>query len=267
MIRSGRMRSALRTRSRMVTSPRAFDVRRPGLQPDHVLLLQRQLGGVLDRDDALGRWDERRERVEQRGLAGAGAAGDDDVQPGPDAGGEQLGDRPVQGAAGEQLGQPVRLGNSRIVTTGPSSDSGGRTTLTRAPRDPGVGRQPGVDHRAGLVDPAVDRGDDPVDGLQQLVLGGEPGRDPLQPAEPLDVDRLVPLIMISEIVVSASSGSSTPSPTDSSTTRRIRSTRLRLDKISPRGRSGAPAPAPAGPAARGAAGRAPGGRPPRAAAA
>ena len=32
----------------------AFDVRRPRFQPDDVLLLQLQFGGVLDRDDALG---------------------------------------------------------------------------------------------------------------------------------------------------------------------------------------------------------------------
>ena len=88
----------------------ALDVRRPGLQPDHVLLLQRQLGGVLDRDDPLPARDELRQRVQHGGLARRGAAGDDDVQPGPDAGGQQLGGRPVQACRAEQLGQPVRLG-------------------------------------------------------------------------------------------------------------------------------------------------------------
>ena len=52
-MRSGRIRSALRTRSRIVTSPAALDVRRPGLQAQHVLLVELQLGGVLDGHDPL----------------------------------------------------------------------------------------------------------------------------------------------------------------------------------------------------------------------
>src|ERR1051326_6203862 len=57
--------------------PLALDVRRPGLQPTDVRLLQLQLGGVLDGDQALLLRDEGGERVEHRGLAGAGAAGND----------------------------------------------------------------------------------------------------------------------------------------------------------------------------------------------
>jgi hypothetical protein len=36
----------------------AFDVRRPGLEACHVFLVQLQLGGVLDRHDALALGDE-----------------------------------------------------------------------------------------------------------------------------------------------------------------------------------------------------------------
>ena len=53
MMRSGRMRSELRTRSRMRDLAAALDVRRSRLEPHDVVLLQLQLGGVLDRDDAL----------------------------------------------------------------------------------------------------------------------------------------------------------------------------------------------------------------------
>ena len=35
----------------------AFDVRRPRFQPHDVVLLELQFGRVLDRDDALGRWE------------------------------------------------------------------------------------------------------------------------------------------------------------------------------------------------------------------
>ena len=57
-MRSGRMRSELRTRSRMVISPlpSMFGGRR--LQPDDVVLLQLQLDRVLDGDDPLVVRDE-----------------------------------------------------------------------------------------------------------------------------------------------------------------------------------------------------------------
>ena len=57
----------------------ALEVRRARLERDDVRLLELELGGVLDGDDALVRRDRAREHVEQRRLAGAGAAGDDDV--------------------------------------------------------------------------------------------------------------------------------------------------------------------------------------------
>jgi len=62
--------------------PLGFDVGWPRLEPDHVLLLELQLGRVLDGHDALGVGDRVGEHVQHRGLAGAGAAGDEDVQPG-----------------------------------------------------------------------------------------------------------------------------------------------------------------------------------------
>src|SRR3954471_20000669 len=57
----------------------AFDVRRAGLERDHVLLAELELGGVLDRDDPLVIREEGRQDVEGRGLSGAGAAGHEDV--------------------------------------------------------------------------------------------------------------------------------------------------------------------------------------------
>ena len=59
----------------------AFDVGRPRFQADHVRLLELQFGGVLAGDDALVLVDELGETVQQRGLAGAGAAGDERVDP------------------------------------------------------------------------------------------------------------------------------------------------------------------------------------------
>ena len=70
------------TRSRMVDRALALDVGRARLEPHDVVLLELELGGVLDGDDALVVGDERRQHVERRRLAGAGAAGDDDVAAG-----------------------------------------------------------------------------------------------------------------------------------------------------------------------------------------
>ena len=63
----------------------ALDVGRARLERDDVLLAQLELGGVLDGDDALVVRDEGRQHVEQRRLARAGAAGDEDVEPRLDA--------------------------------------------------------------------------------------------------------------------------------------------------------------------------------------
>ena len=90
MMRSGRMRRALRTRSRMATWPL------PSMFGGRVssrttwswwswsstassMVTMRSSSGMNDGQD-----------VQQRGLAGAGAAGDQDVQPAADAGLEEL---------------------------------------------------------------------------------------------------------------------------------------------------------------------------------
>ena len=57
----------------------AFEVGRPGFQAHHMRLLQLQLGGVFAGDDALVVVDVVGQAVEQRGLARAGAAGNEGV--------------------------------------------------------------------------------------------------------------------------------------------------------------------------------------------
>ena len=61
--------------------PAALDIAGTRLQAHDVVLLQLQLGRVFDRDDAMIGMDEARERVQERRLARAGPARDDDVQP------------------------------------------------------------------------------------------------------------------------------------------------------------------------------------------
>ncbi|GGG92208.1 hypothetical protein GCM10011577_13590 [Pseudarthrobacter polychromogenes] len=81
----------------------ALGVRRAAFEPDHVLLLDLQFHGVLDGHDPLVRGQEGGQHVEKGGFAGAGTAGDDDVELGFDAGVEQLGHLGGEGAEVDQV--------------------------------------------------------------------------------------------------------------------------------------------------------------------
>ena len=76
----------------------ALDVLRPRLEPEHVPLVELELGRVLDRDDPVAVGHRLGEGVQKRRLAGAGAARDQDVQLRLDAAleerGRVFGDRP-----------------------------------------------------------------------------------------------------------------------------------------------------------------------------
>ena len=149
-----------------------LDVRRAGLQAQHVLLVQLELGGVLDGDDALVGGDERRDDVERGRLAGAGTAGDDDVAAAEHAGPQEVAHGRREGAEGDQVGVGERV-------LGELAD-GEHRAVERDGRDDGVDAgavgQAGVDQRAGLVDATADPADDLVDDAPQVRLAGELGR-------------------------------------------------------------------------------------------
>src|SRR3990172_1180788 len=162
----------------------ALDVRRPGLEGHHVLLPELELGGVLDRHDPLVVRDEARQDVQGRRLAGAGAAGDEDVEARFDARPEEL---EHLGCRGPEADQVVHgEGGGREL---PDRDHG---TDERQGRDDRVDAravgQTGVDHRRRLVDAAADRGDDPIDDPHDVVVVLEDGVRQLEFAGPLDVD-------------------------------------------------------------------------------
>src|ERR1019366_4235133 len=64
----------------------AFNVGRAGFHARHVRLAETKFGSVFDGDDALVFVDIAGEHVEKRGLAGAGAGRDENVEAGTDAG-------------------------------------------------------------------------------------------------------------------------------------------------------------------------------------
>ncbi len=78
MMRSGRWRSVARSSSRMVTAGRSACSRRASKRT-RFGPIDLQLRGVLDEHDAIVAGQERRERVQERRLAGARAAADQDV--------------------------------------------------------------------------------------------------------------------------------------------------------------------------------------------
>ena len=193
----------------------ALQVGRPGLQPDDMRLLQLQLGRVLDRDDALAGVDQPAHGVQQRGLAGAGAAGDDDVQPAARGDLQHPGHRPASARRSRPAGRSrcCRRANLRIDRQGPSSASGGKTMLTRLPS---ASRASTIGLLSSIRRP-IAGGDALGDVGQVLVVAEADART----ARPCRAARRRPgrgpFTMMSVMVSSSSSGSSGPRPSMSST--------------------------------------------------
>ena len=168
----------------MATCTAALDVGGPRLQSQDVVLVQLELGGVLDGDDPLVVGDRGGQHVQRRGLARAGAAADEDVHPSADAGVEEVPRGRAEGAEGDQV-----LGPERVSGELADRQDG---AVQRDRRDDGVDAaavgQAGVHHGAGFVDAASDPGHDLLDRPAQVSLVRELGRGEGQPAAGLDVD-------------------------------------------------------------------------------
>src|SRR5262245_24071132 len=167
----------------------AFDVGRPRLERHDVLLAELELGRVLDRHDPLVVGDERGEDVQGRGLAGARAAGDEDVQAGLHAGAEEVEHVRRGRAEADQV-----VDRERRRRELPDRDHRADERQRRDDRvDAGAVGEAGVDHRRRLVDAATDRGDDPVDDAHDVVVVLEDDVRELELAGPLDVDLARPV--------------------------------------------------------------------------
>ncbi len=161
----------------------ALEVGRTCLQRDHVTLAQLQLGSVLDSDDALLLGDERGEHVEGRGLAGARSAGEEDVEPGHDAGLEEIEHLRGRGAEADEVVDSEAGGELSDRDDG--SDQ--RERLDDGVDARAVG-QAGVDARAGLVDVPAQRRDDAVDDVEDVLVVAESGGRLLDASGALDID-------------------------------------------------------------------------------
>src|SRR6185503_5559191 len=167
----------------------AFDVRRARLEAHDVVLHETELGGVLDRDDALVLGDEAGHDVEERRLAGARATGDEHVEACFDARAEEfhhLGSRCAE--------LDVVLDRDPVLRE--LSDRDDRTVEGER-RDDDVHaraiRQTRVLVWLRLVDAAPDRGDDPLDDAHDVlvVLERDVGEHELALALGVDAERSV----------------------------------------------------------------------------
>ena len=150
-------------------------------------LLQLQLGSVFDGDDSLCCGHMCREPVQERRLAGARSAGDENVQLAADAAREELRRLVRERAEPDQTFE-------REHFAGELADRQRRSTQ-RKRRDDRVDAaavgQARVDHRRRLVDPASDLRDDSVDDPQEMRVIEEGGARLGETSLPLHVDRVV----------------------------------------------------------------------------
>ena len=138
--------------------PGPLEVGGAGLERDDVRVRRRELGGVLDDDDPFGRRDQPEQGREDGGLAGAGAAGDEERRPRGD----------------QRLQQPPHLGRGV-----PGREQVGQRE--RAPR-----REPQRDGRAGAGDRRQDRVQARAVGQPQVhARGGVVETAPAQRGQPL----------------------------------------------------------------------------------
>ena len=146
-------------------------------------LLQLQLGGVLDGDDAFALGDVARQDVQQRGLARTGAARDQDVDLGFDKAFQQLSHVGGQSLLFNQVGHAQRHYGKAPDGQHRPVNRYGRHHRVHA-RTIGQAR---IGHRAGLVNTPADPRNNLVDHLHQVVVVVEARGRQLQPALALDI--------------------------------------------------------------------------------
>ena len=162
-----------------------LQVRRAGLETDHVALAQPQLRRVLDRHDPLLARDRAGQRVQRRGLAGARAAAHEDRGPRRHAHRQQLGDRGGHRPARHEVAQ-----RETLAAEAPDRQARARQRQRRDDHvDPRPVGQPRVAERRRFVHPPPQRRQHALDRVHQLRLACELHPRPLEPAAALHVHR------------------------------------------------------------------------------
>ena len=152
----------------------ALDVWRTRFEADQVFQRDIQFGRIFDGDHALGLRNISRQYVEHRGLAGAGASGDQNAE-----------SRTRGGLEGKHhFSRDALQFNQLLRGDRPRSEAADRHggTVERQRRDDcidaGSVGQTSVDHGRGLIHSAAHPRYDAVDDLQQVTIVAELGVDP-----------------------------------------------------------------------------------------
>ncbi|MNS95310.1 hypothetical protein D3C72_1295640 [compost metagenome] len=149
--------------------PLALGATDAALQAHHMRVVERELGGVFHGDDAFVGRHVAGQRIEQRGLARAGAAGDQDVAAAQHHRLQQRLHRCIEGALGQQL-----VGGEGVLA---ELADGHHRPVHRQWRDDRVEAatigQACIDHRIGIIQAAAERGDDAAQDAQQVGVIGE----------------------------------------------------------------------------------------------
>ena len=163
----------------------ALDVGRPGFQPHHMRLLQLKFGGVFAGDDALVVVDVVGQAVQQRGLAGAGAAGDQHV------GAAAPDDLQDVGAFRRDRAELDQLIQRQLVLLELADGQCG--AVDRQRRHDGVDAravgEAGVADRRGFVDAPADLADDALADVEELLVVAEADAGALDLAGDFDEHR------------------------------------------------------------------------------
>jgi hypothetical protein len=156
----------------------ALQARLAALHPDRVPQADLQLEHLFAGHHPLPRRDRGDQAVQQRGLAGLGAPGDEDVQPGLDRRGEEGGGLRGDRAQADQVVQPGRPGHVLSDVHRPVRPGDVRDDDVQ----PGPVGECGVDERAAQVHPAAGGLEHPLDQVTDLDGGQDRGRELVQAA-------------------------------------------------------------------------------------
>src|SRR5262249_10834384 len=144
----------------------AFNVRRPGFQPDDMLLFQLQFSGVLDGHDTVGVRDVSREDIQQSRFAGAGTARDDDIEPSLDHGREQLEHGFGEGLIFDHLPRGYGIAAEAADRETRAVDGERRNDGI----DTGTVGQAGIHHGRRFVDAPSDAGNNALNDLHEVNI-------------------------------------------------------------------------------------------------
>ncbi|MNK80804.1 hypothetical protein D3C87_1005340 [compost metagenome] len=143
----------------------AFGIRWTGFQAHHMRVAELQFGNVFNGHQAFVGVDQLAENVQQRGLAGAGAAADEDVAALAHGFLEEFVDRLIDGLHGHQVGAVEHVLAEFSNRQARAVEGNRRNDRV----DPAAVRQARIDHRRRFIKPPTQRRQNALDDTLDVV--------------------------------------------------------------------------------------------------